>query len=101
MRRLVSDKYRDEGIVRILRYLSLGPLEDRVGRFGDWTYWNTNGQGLLDYMYMVRRTKEKEKSYGPYVILTFFFLLLLVRRYEHDSHPRRVRRLQSRQVERG
>ncbi|ORY93499.1 glycoside hydrolase superfamily [Syncephalastrum racemosum] len=31
---------------------TIGPLEDRIGRFGDWTYWNTNGQGLLDYMYM-------------------------------------------------
>lgn len=31
---------------------TIGPLEERVGRMGDWTYWNTNGQGLLDYMYM-------------------------------------------------
>ncbi|KAI9498793.1 glycoside hydrolase superfamily [Zychaea mexicana] len=31
---------------------TIGPLEERKGRMGDWTYWNTNGQGLLDYMYM-------------------------------------------------
>lgn len=33
---------------------TVGPLEQRIGRMGDWSYWNTNGQGLLDYMYMVR-----------------------------------------------
>ncbi|KAI7857775.1 glycoside hydrolase superfamily [Circinella umbellata] len=32
---------------------TIGPLEERRGRLGDWTYWNTNGQGLLDYMYMI------------------------------------------------
>ncbi|KAI7851040.1 glycoside hydrolase [Circinella umbellata] len=31
---------------------TIGPLEDRLGRMGDWSYWNTNGQGLLDYMYL-------------------------------------------------
>ncbi|KAI8140019.1 glycoside hydrolase superfamily [Fennellomyces sp. T-0311] len=31
---------------------TVGPLEERIGRMGDWSYWNTNGQGLLDYMYM-------------------------------------------------
>ncbi|KAI8147019.1 glycoside hydrolase superfamily [Fennellomyces sp. T-0311] len=31
---------------------TVGPLEERIGRMGDWSYWNTNGQGLLDYMYL-------------------------------------------------
>ncbi|KAI9033997.1 glycoside hydrolase superfamily [Phycomyces nitens] len=31
---------------------TVGPLEERKGRFGDWSYWNTNGQGLLDYVYL-------------------------------------------------
>ncbi|EMC94664.1 glycoside hydrolase family 51 protein [Baudoinia panamericana UAMH 10762] len=28
-----------------------GPLMDRPGRPGDWTYYNTDGLGLLEYMY--------------------------------------------------
>ncbi|ORY99025.1 glycoside hydrolase superfamily [Syncephalastrum racemosum] len=31
---------------------TVGPLEERIGRMGDWGYWNTNGQGLLDFMYL-------------------------------------------------
>ena len=30
---------------------TIGPLKDRPGRPGDWTYYNTDGLGLLDYMY--------------------------------------------------
>ncbi|KAF8600840.1 glycoside hydrolase [Ceratobasidium sp. AG-I] len=29
---------------------TVGPLVDRPGRFGDWTYWNTDGLGLLEYL---------------------------------------------------
>ena len=30
---------------------TIGPLTDRPGRPGDWTYFNTDGLGLLEYMY--------------------------------------------------
>ncbi|TFK22388.1 arabinofuranosidase [Coprinopsis marcescibilis] len=30
---------------------TIGPLVDRPGRLGDWTYINTDGLGLLDYLY--------------------------------------------------
>lgn len=29
---------------------TIGPLKDRRGRVGDWTYFNTNGLGLLEYL---------------------------------------------------
>ncbi|QRV80273.1 alpha-L-arabinofuranosidase [Ceratobasidium sp. AG-Ba] len=29
---------------------TVGPLVDRPGRFGDWTYWNTDGLGLMEYL---------------------------------------------------
>ncbi|KAF8839676.1 glycoside hydrolase family 51 protein [Paxillus ammoniavirescens] len=31
---------------------TVGPLVDRPGRMGDWGYINTDGLGLLEYMYM-------------------------------------------------
>lgn len=30
---------------------TIGPLKDRPGRIGDWGYVNTDGLGLLEYMY--------------------------------------------------
>jgi len=30
---------------------TLGPLENRPGRVGDWGYYNTDGLGLMEYMY--------------------------------------------------
>lgn len=30
---------------------TIGPLKDRPGRVGDWSYFNTDGLGLLEYMY--------------------------------------------------
>ena len=30
---------------------TIGPLKDRPGRPGDWSYYNTDGLGLLEYMY--------------------------------------------------
>ncbi|KAE8387391.1 Arabinosidase A [Aspergillus alliaceus] len=30
---------------------TIGPLEDRPGRQGDWSYYNTNGLGLDEYFY--------------------------------------------------
>ncbi|KEP51093.1 alpha-L-arabinofuranosidase A [Rhizoctonia solani 123E] len=29
---------------------TIGPLTNRPGRFGDWTYWNTDGLGLMEYL---------------------------------------------------
>ncbi|KAG8705329.1 hypothetical protein FRC09_003029 [Ceratobasidium sp. 395] len=29
---------------------TVGPLAGRPGRFGDWTYWNTDGLGLMEYL---------------------------------------------------
>lgn len=29
---------------------TIGDLKDRVGRQGDWSYWNTNGLGLIEYL---------------------------------------------------
>ncbi|KDN49141.1 hypothetical protein RSAG8_02494, partial [Rhizoctonia solani AG-8 WAC10335] len=29
---------------------TVGPLTNRPGRFGDWTYWNTDGLGLMEYL---------------------------------------------------
>lgn len=29
---------------------TIGPLQDRPGRVGDWSYYNTNGLGLLEYL---------------------------------------------------
>ncbi|KAK4704830.1 alpha-L-arabinofuranosidase, partial [Phenoliferia sp. Uapishka_3] len=31
---------------------TVGPLESRPGRIGDWTYANTDGLGLLEYLYL-------------------------------------------------
>lgn len=30
---------------------TIGPLVDRPGRVGDWSYFNTDGLGLMEYMY--------------------------------------------------
>lgn len=30
---------------------TIGPLKDRPGRVGDWNYFNTDGLGLMEYMY--------------------------------------------------
>jgi len=30
---------------------TLGPLENRPGRVGDWGYYNTDGLGLMEYLY--------------------------------------------------
>lgn len=30
---------------------TLGPLENRPGRIGDWGYYNTDGLGLMEYLY--------------------------------------------------
>ncbi|KAE8349232.1 Arabinosidase A [Aspergillus coremiiformis] len=43
-----------EGASESLRWKwnqTIGPLEDRPGRQGDWTYYNTDGLGLDEYLY--------------------------------------------------
>ena len=36
---------------RLKWWETLGPLENRPGRVGDWGYYNTDGLGLMEYLY--------------------------------------------------
>ncbi|KAH6900844.1 arabinofuranosidase [Coprinopsis sp. MPI-PUGE-AT-0042] len=44
---------------------TVGPLEERPGRFGDWSYVNTDGLGILEYLYWCEDI-EAEPIMGVY-----------------------------------
>ena len=43
--------YDPETLPRWIWNNTVGPLENRPGRLGDWGYWNTDGLGLVEYLY--------------------------------------------------
>jgi alpha-N-arabinofuranosidase len=50
---------------RLKWWETIGPLKDRPGRVGDWGYYNTNGLGLMEYMYWCE-DMEMEPVLGVY-----------------------------------
>ena len=67
---------------------TLGPLIDRAGRVGNWGYYNTDGLGLMEYLYV---------SIAAFLMSIANGWKVLRRRW-HGTHPGCLRRILSGQL---